>query len=201
MRECLRVEAPELLLKYGRAIAENYVEKRRDNPSYEFKWPQRERQKLGTVVHVALEAMTQGRCAYRDLYPNAGGDDEIDHFRPKSRPEFYHLVCTWENLFLICTACNGAKSNDWEEAFLRPDEPGFSFSRYFSYRFDTAELEPNAAASDEEQHRAKRTIEILDLNRPTACVLRRQVIKLILHAASDQELEDLGYRYLIPLCR
>ena len=202
MMACERGPAPELLLRHGAAIAQDYIAKRRENPGYDFRWPQRDGQSLLAVVRAALEAMTEGHCAYCDGYPiGAMSDAEIDHFRPKSREEFYGLVCTWENLFRICRACNKAKLDKWEPVLFRPDEPGFAFSRYFSYRTDTGALEPNVAASIDEQHRARRTIEILDLNRADACVLRKTTVRLMLLTSVAEDLADLGYRYLIPLCR
>ena len=201
MRACQRGQAPELLQKYGQAIGEEYAAKRRVNPAYRFQWPQREGQSLSVVTRAALAAMTDGRCAYCDGHPvDAMGESQIDHFRPKSREEFYELVCNWENLFLICFGCNKAKMGDWDEALLRPDEPEFTFSRYFSYRTDTGSLEPNAAATSADQHRATQTIKLLDLNRAGACTMRRNMVKLML-ISSDEELADLGYRYLIPFCR
>lgn len=202
MKACQRGLAPELLQRHGTAIAQDYIAKRQANPGYVFRWPQRDGQSLLAVTRAALEAMTEVRCAYCDGHPIAAmGDAQIDHFRPKSREEFYELVCTWENLFLICYACNKAKKDKWDDALLRPDEPGFTFSRYFSYRTDTGSLEPNAAASTHEQHRARRTIEILDLNRAGACVLRKNTVRTMLLAASAEDLADLGYRYLVPFVR
>lgn len=202
MNVCFRGSAPELLDRYGYAIGQEYAAKRRANPSHTFQWPQREGQSVYTVAKTALEVMTQRRCAYCDGHPiTAMGEDQIDHFRPKSREEFYELVCAWDNLFLICSACNKAKLNKWDNALLRPDEPGFSFSRFFTYRTDTGALEPNAAGSSEDRHRSQRTIEILDLNRIGACEGRRQMVRLILAAVSDEDLANVGCRYLIPLCR
>lgn len=202
MKACTRAPAPELLERHGQAIAQEYIAKRRENPAYRFRWPRRNGQSIYNVAYAGLEAMTDGRCAYCDGHPiSATGEDQIDHFRPKSREEFYALVCTWDNLFLICSACNKAKLDKWDEALLRPDEPGFAFSRYFSYRTDTGELKPNAAASIAEQHRVQTSIEIYDLNRAGACTLRRIMVRSILTAESDEELADLAYRYLIPLCR
>jgi uncharacterized protein (TIGR02646 family) len=201
MIACQRADAPELLSKYSAEITREYTTKRLETPTYQFDWPQREGQPLRAVIRSALEKMTQGHCSYCDLYPNPGGNDEIDHFRPKTRKEFYELVCEWTNLFLICTACNKAKGNKWDEALLRPDENGFAFSKYFSYRTDTAELEPNVAATPSDQHRARRTIEIFDLNRASACTQRRKEIRHILNAKSIEELFDVGYRYLISICR
>jgi len=38
---------------------------------------------------------------------------EVDHFRPKRRPEFAHLEHEWANLYYCCRRCNQHKSNHW----------------------------------------------------------------------------------------
>ena len=202
MNPCFRGPAPALLHEYGNEIAQEYITKRSENPAHKFRWPQRSGQSLYKVAYAALVDMSELRCAYCDGHPiDATGEEQIDHFRPKSRKEFYGLVCSWDNLFLICSACNKAKLSKWDEALLRPDEQGFAFSRYFSYRTDTGKLEPNAAASRLDQHRAEQTIKIFGLNRAGACTMRQWTVKSIQRVESQIELDDLGYRYLIPLCR
>ncbi len=191
-----------LVERYGEAIGQEYIARRQQNPAYRFQWPRRESQSLSAVILEALKVMTDERCAYCDGHPIAAmGESQIDHFRPKSREEFYGLVCSWQNLFLSCNACNKAKLDKWEEALLRPDEAEFTFERFFSYRTDTGQLIPNAAASLHDQQRAAQTIEILDLNRSGACTLRKWMADLILKAQTEEELSVLGYRYLIPICR
>jgi uncharacterized protein (TIGR02646 family) len=200
MNKCVRSHAPALLARYGAEIAETYAEKRKENSAHKFSWPQREGQPLYNIVFSAAKEMTNGHCAYCDAFPiTAAGKEEIDHFRPKSRPEFYHLVCDWDNLFFCCTACNGEKLEKWDADLLKPDEPDFSFENYFIYITDTGELEPSPAATEENQRRAAKTIAILGLNRDGACFLRKQAIKNL--CSEPLELETVAYRFLIPLCR
>ena len=45
----------------------------------------------------------------------------IEHYRPKKRPEFSHLVNDIKNLYLACPICNTFKGNDW------PAEPKKDF--------------------------------------------------------------------------
>ena len=195
-----RGEAPELLVKYGPEITENYVAKRHENPSHRFQWPQRENQSLYRVVYDALKGAGEPYCAYCDGFPMSDtGQEQIDHFRPKSRAEFYELVCSWENLFLICSACNLAKREKWDEALLKPDEPAYDFFDFFSYETDTGKLNPNAGASENKRHRARRTIEILDLNRSGACISRMRQVKWMMKASNKDDLADFGYRFLLPL--
>src|SRR5262245_20104431 len=144
--------------------------------------------------------MTAEHCAYCDGHPiDSVGAEAVDHFRPKSHPAFYELVCTWTNLFLTCTTCNHAKAEIWDDALLQPDDLDFSFDRYFEYRFDNGTLQPASAATAEEQRRAVRTIEILQLNRPGACASRRRAVQWMRSAIAGDDVGSLPYRYLLPL--
>jgi uncharacterized protein (TIGR02646 family) len=144
--------------------------------------------------------MTARRCSYCDGYPlNATGQDEIDHFCPKSHAAFYELVCAWENLFLICSRCNAAKRDRWDPALLRPDDLDYAFDRYFLFRFDSGALEPAPGITEGDRHRALQTIEILELNRTDACRARLTAVKAIARRVSDDELADVPYRFLIDL--
>jgi uncharacterized protein (TIGR02646 family) len=200
MQGCHRGPAPELLARYGREIGAEYARKRREDPKYRFQWPHRGGQKLHVIARAALAEMTAHRCSYCDGYPlNATGNDEIDHFCPKSHEAFYELVRAWENLFLICTSCNGAKQDQWEPALLRPDDSGYAFGRYFLFNFNTGALEPAPDITGADRHRALQTIEILELNRTGACTARLTAVKTIRRRESDDELADVAYRFLIPL--
>jgi uncharacterized protein (TIGR02646 family) len=201
MTPCTRGDEPELLSRYGPVLAHRYVERRRAQPSTEFRWGQRDNQSLLEVVRAALVAMTANHCSYCDGHPLGATDvPSVDHFRPKGREEFYGLVCTWSNLFLSCSACNKAKREQWDDALLHPDDPAYRFERYFEFRPETGELQPAVMASADEQRRARRTIEILQLNREQACRCRKRAFRDIRRSARDGDPLDYGYRFLIPLC-
>jgi uncharacterized protein (TIGR02646 family) len=188
-----------VLAREGAQLGRDYAARRRENPRFRFQW----RRSLLEVVREALAVMTAWHCSYCDGHPlRTTGVEAVDHFRPKSHPDFHDLVCTWENLFLTCTACNQAKREQWDDALLRPDDPEFRFGHYFEYRFDSGKLEPASAASAAEQQRAIRTIEIFDLNRADACASRQRVVRWMRSAdAADEPDDGWAYRYLLPLCR
>ena len=201
MNPTTRGPAPELLQRFGSEITRDYVAKRALKPNHDFDWPQREGRSLRIEIREALAEMTQRHCSYCDRFPmDSPSVEQIDHFKPKSWPAFYELVCNWENLFFTCSGCNNAKLATWEPALLRPDDAEFAFDRYFEYRADTGEIKPNQAASDDDQHRANRTIELLKLNRPGLCIDRAKAAKNYPRLPSD-ELADWGFRFLIPICR
>ncbi len=196
-----RGPAPDLLNRYGREIAQDYVEKKTANPKHQFQWPQREDRSVYSETRQALRELTVGHCSYCDGYPvDESGEEQVDHFKPKSRPEFFELVGDWKNLFFACCACNKAKLAQWEEALLRPDSDDFEFERYFIFESDSGKLAPNPTVGPADQHRALRTIEILGLNRPGLCTGRRRTAKSLL-TCSKNDINDWGYRFLIPICR
>jgi uncharacterized protein (TIGR02646 family) len=171
MWACSRGEAPEMLTMQGPALCAAYQKGCSSNPKHRFEWGAA----LREAIRAALLPMTQERCAYcdGDLRP-ATVQPNIDHFKPKSRPEFHELVCTWGNLFPACTPCNQAKGNRWDERLLKPDDLEYRFDRYFAYAYDTDKLEPNPVASERDQEQAAATIELLGLNGSRHCASRRR---------------------------
>lgn len=58
----------------------------------------------------------QNRCYYCDSHENEVGGTEhmqLDHFRPKSLPEYLNIVNDPNNLVYACAGCNRFKSDDW----------------------------------------------------------------------------------------
>ncbi len=57
-----------------------------------------------------------GRCVYcAILDAELGGQRNfhVEHYKPKSRAEFAHLVNDYDNLFYTCALCNTFKSDSW----------------------------------------------------------------------------------------
>ena len=75
-----------------------------------------------------LYSMQHGKCCYcEDYIPDSGRGKEVEHFRPRAK--FPHLTYDWNNLLLACTACNGAKSDQFpmspsgDPLLLDPSDP------------------------------------------------------------------------------
>ena len=73
-------------------------------------------------------------CAYCLLseFLRAGLENfELDHFRPKSLPEFAHLVNDFYNLYYACHPCNHIKGNRWPDPGLaaRKGRPPIDWNR------------------------------------------------------------------------
>ena len=58
----------------------------------------------------------QYRCAYCHIPEARNGPPRnyaVEHFRPKGKPEFAHLICEYSNLYYACHSCNDAKGARW----------------------------------------------------------------------------------------
>lgn len=61
------------------------------------------------AIKRALALMFHGKCAYCESKIRHVDYGHIEHFRPKSKPEFRSLAFEWGNLFLSCAVCNGSE--------------------------------------------------------------------------------------------
>lgn len=86
-----------------------------------------------------------------------GGTDypNIEHYKPKSNPDFHHLCFEWDNLLLACEKCNKKKGSKWnyENPILNPCDDEIEDH----LKFDCWRLKPLSK-------RAVSTIEQLQLN-------------------------------------
>ncbi len=126
----------------------------------------------------ALAEMSHGKCAYCEAPINARRSGQVEHFRPKSL--FPTLAYDWNNYFLGCDGCNGAKSDKWPRrgSYLRPDEGDPPRRLEF-----TADGEVNAKR---QRGAAARTVEDFELNRAWLVRPRKTAIGVVL-----EDLESL----------
>lgn len=116
-----------------------------------------------------LDYWSNGKCAYCESLINARRSKQVEHFRPKSL--FPSLAYDFENYFLACNGCNGAKSDNWPKrgTYVRPDH------RQVETRFTfNATGRMVAQQSDAE---AKRTVKDFDLDREGLRQARRVAIR------------------------
>lgn len=73
-------------------------------------------------VKTDLDAWSHGKCAYCETLINAKRSQQVEHFNPKSL--FPSLAYDWDNYFLACNGCNGAKLDKWPTngSYVRPDQ-------------------------------------------------------------------------------
>ena len=104
-------------------------------PGFNFQWPTVNGKTINQHLLPTLRKQTVLHCSYCDGFPLGKGDESIDHFLPKMTPAYYALVCRWENLYLSCSHCQNSKGERVDSLVLRPDEPDYSFGRYFIYDY------------------------------------------------------------------
>jgi hypothetical protein len=93
--------------------------RRRQTPPEPVKW-----QKTKPFLRLDFDQ----RCAFclvPESHFGSPGNFHIDHFRPKSLPQFSHLVNDYNNLYYVCADCNRFKSNTWPSPEL--EHLGFFF--------------------------------------------------------------------------
>ncbi len=195
MRFFNRLPAPDFLAENWEQWGDEYVKRKTADPSYRFNWKRHQNQPVNQRLLPYLHGQTQRHCSYCDAYPPKLPDKTIDHFRPKGDPRFYHLAYHWENLYFACGHCQQARMEDFDEALLRPDQPGYAFERYFIFNFSTGEIETNPAATPEEMHRAETTIRLFGFNREGQPLARLREWRLF-NAGRYPDLNEHAFRFL-----
>jgi uncharacterized protein (TIGR02646 family) len=143
------------------------------------------------------------RCAFCDGLMKITSKATIEHFRPKSR--FQNLKAVWSNLFPCCDQCQSAKLEKFDEALLKPDEPSYSFQRYFICNFRTGEIEIDPSSMPDEQESAAITLKIYGLNATARSKARlrerRNWLAVVQQNApnclAQAELDDWQFRYFL----
>jgi len=142
--------------------------------------------------HDEIEEDCQNRCVYCDIcLDEMGGEGmQLDHFRPKSIPEFESLGNDPRNLVLSCPKCNRLKWHHWPAdistnathtggcGFIDPFKE--DLKEYFEIE-KTGEIK-------EIQNPSKYMIELLKLNRMARIQVRR---KRFLKAEISRIMEEI----------
>lgn len=121
----------------------------------------------------ALAGMSHQKCAYCESPINAERSAAVEHYKPKSL--FPSLAYDWNNYFLGCGGCNGAKSDRWpagQGAYVRPDQDDPSALFVF---LEDGSIDAIQAGGD-----AELTIIDLDMKRQWLNDERAKIIHLAL---------------------
>lgn len=173
-----------------------YADKRANqNKRNDFKWATYKRQKVNQLIEGTLKNMTQNHCAFCDGYPVKQLAKTIEHFEPKTMfPEKSHL---WTNLFYCCFNCQNSKLENYSNLLLKPDLLSYSFERYFIYRADgeAVNLHPNPRATENDQRRAKITIDLYGLNEHERPEDRFRVWRQF-NDSNNPIIDEFPYRFL-----
>lgn len=196
MRPFNRLPAPDFLSEHGESWGNEYAVRKTANPSYGFKWKRYRGQPVNLQLLPVLREQSQHHCSYCDAFPPKLPDNTIDHFLPKGNPRFYHLSYQWRNLYFACGHCQRAKMEQFDDALLRPDDPGYSFERYFIFNYSTGEIEVNPAASDMDKQQAEISIRLFGFNLEGQPISRKFVCKSFEKQVLD-DLNEYPFRFLL----
>lgn len=151
------------------------------------------------TVRTALRKAQHRKCCYCEgRFVDAFAAADVEHYRPKGAvrqdenaqkqfPGYYWLAYSWENLYLCCQVCNRSGKKD---LFPLADPA----ARARSHRDDLADESPllldPAGPEDPRAHvrfrleyavgqtdAGRRTIDVLDLNRPPLIEERRKHLR------------------------
>ena len=165
MRQWTRPEAPLELQEQAVALTKEFFTKKSatgKTPSCQ--WPEVQNPNGETeTMQDMFSRLTNKHCSYCDSRMGRASRDTIDHFLPKSK--FGCQAYAWRNLYHCCDGCQAKKNTRHDRTALRPDEPGYSFSRYFRYTYE-GKISVIAEADSDDWKRAHATIELLKLNDP-----------------------------------
>lgn len=118
-------------------------------------------------------------CAIPESCFGGSRNFHVEHYRPKSRPEFKKLENDIKNLFYACAICNTFKGADWPDA---PKKDCSNPSYPYPAQVDYTEIfmnTPMSGAITGKYVAAKYMIEKLYLNRPQLIIERRIYIAFL----------------------
>lgn len=139
-------------------------------------------------IKAALEQHFHGKCAYCESRITHVDYPHIEHFKPKSWPQFYELAVDWDNLLLACGRCNGTENKGVKfptaaenGPLVNPkaEEPG----EHLGFDFDGNTKLANVLGLTP---RGDTTRNVLGLNRPDLVKQRSDFVK---------KLWVIGHRY------
>ncbi len=189
-----RPDPPQWLSTKCQRWGQRYEQRMSVNPGAPFSWPQHGRQKINRLLLPLLRQMTNDHCAFCDIFQMVAEIREtIEHFKPKS--QYPREAFQWENLFLCCDKCQGAKQELFDPLLLKPDEVEYEFAHYFIFKFSSGELQPNPTASPLDQQRAVMTITLYGLNEGERPQARKRVFASYCQSANP-DLSLFSYRFM-----
>jgi uncharacterized protein (TIGR02646 family) len=133
----------------------------------------------------ALWDMQCGKCCYCEQHiADMGQGQHVEHFRPKSRPEFAHLRNSWSNLLLACPMCNGQKSEQFPEdgrgraILIDPSAKTIHPEKHIEFIVDDGDDDPTGLPAPRTP-RGRKTVEVIGLWLPHYVRLRRRHFRMI----------------------
>lgn len=115
-----RSEGPPGFAQKGRDLLERFREKRRAERRLTISSFWNEHRRGLQVEAEALRKEFRSKCAFCESLMAHVSNPHVEHYRPKSRPEFEVLAFEWRNWLLSCGRCNQKK---WSHFPMCGQEP------------------------------------------------------------------------------
>jgi len=161
--------------------------------SSDFSWRQFEN-KGYEELRIDLLRISKNHCAFCDAYPlGPRVRATVEHFRPKVK--YPLLAYVWHNLFPCCDKCQ-LKGDDFDKHLLKPDVLDYDFDKYFRIDSILGLIIPNPQASELDQKRAKKTIELYKLNENGKPDDRKEELEKY-ELARDVHIDKWSYRFFL----
>lgn len=196
MRPFQRQETPQVLQAHAERWNRQWAARKQQNPGATFQWYQDQGRPVNQHIIGQLMHQTDEHCSYCDNYPSGVSDKTIDHFFPKSHPDYYLLAYEWSNLYAACADCQDIKMESVPTNVLRPDAPDYRFERYFLYNYTSHLIEVNPLSTEAEQAQAAATISIFNFNHEARVISRRHQWERWSNA-ENPVLEDYAFRFIL----
>jgi uncharacterized protein (TIGR02646 family) len=111
------------------------------------------------AVKKALEAETNGKCAYCECKIKHNSHGDIEHILPKNKDARPDLCFEWDNLTLACAKCNQSEKKDYYDVALPLINP------YIDYPENRFVARGGMIFHVHHDNSAKATVSVLNLNR------------------------------------
>ena len=80
---------------------------------------------------------------------------------------------------------------------LRPDDPNYDFNSFFEYDYSNHIVNINPKASENEQEKARFTIDVFKFNDAQLCEMRRASFQTWLSENRPENINDFNYRFIL----
>jgi uncharacterized protein (TIGR02646 family) len=203
VRKFDRADPPAAWVENEAKWNQQWVELLQRNAKAAFAWYSHEGSSARDIALPHLKRQTGEHCSFCDGFPVEGVSvDTIEHFRPKCASRFPQHAYTWSNLYYCCGCCQSEKGDQWDDGLLAPDDPEYTFQRYFEFDFTTGAIRPSTIASDADKRRAEVTISMYGLDTDSRRRFRRLELKKWLGAKTKERvLDESPYRDYLESAR
>lgn len=190
MRTVKRLPMPDSLKHNAEQWTEELMDEIRAKGSYKDADNSLKNKYRQEDVKQTLETMYTRHCCYCESIIGVNSFGRIEHLRPKSLPEFYHLAFEWENLHWCCERCNISKLAKWDFEYPILDPAKEEIEQFLKLNLTTGEYEAIGGSK-----RAETTICHTGMNRELLVKARRKVIIRFLKIYREYQEQGKGKEF------